>query len=212
MECAPGTALHLVIAEKLSVRPTTALHREYFHATAPAMQVERGCSLVLQRSGLQAEVNPEESVVQIASRAGVELPVSCGTGICGACTIRIIEGECEHRDEHRCNNLRNSREWIAPCMSGCRSALGTGCLRSTNRIRLACNSLLRSAPSFSYTIKGKVIQWQRQRRRTGSSTHLLSSTRSLGIIPLGRAGKPIVAIAPSSRLMASATQPKPLWL
>lgn len=102
--------------------PTTALHREHFQAAEPTLHVERHCTLVLQRSRLQVEVQPGESLVQAASRAGVELPVSCGMGICGACVSRVIEGQLDHRDEYLSDAQRNSGEWITPCVSGCHSA------------------------------------------------------------------------------------------
>ena len=115
MDCVEQTAL-------AQGWPTAALHREHFHAAVLCAQTERGCSLVLQRSGLEVEVQPGESLVQAASRVGVELPVSCGMGICGACVSRVIEGEPEHRDEYLSDAQRTSGEWIAPCVSGCRSA------------------------------------------------------------------------------------------
>ncbi|MHC6226308.1 PDR/VanB family oxidoreductase [Pseudomonas sp. X10] len=115
MECVEQLAL-------ASGWPATALHREHFQAPTCAPASEHAYSLVLQRSGLEVDVRTGESLVQAASRVGVELPVSCGMGICGACVSRVIEGEPEHRDEYLSDAQRRSGEWIAPCVSGCRSA------------------------------------------------------------------------------------------
>ena len=101
--------------------PTTALHREHFQAPPPASIEAQGYSLVLQRSGCEVQVQPGESLIQAASRAGVELEFSCGMGICGACVCRVIEGEPEHHDDCLSEAQRHSGEWIAPCVSGCRS-------------------------------------------------------------------------------------------
>ncbi|MFZ5937871.1 Pdr/VanB family oxidoreductase [Pseudomonas putida] len=101
--------------------PHSALHREHFQATAPTTQSNSNCSLVLQRSGVEVQVQPGESLVQAAARGGVALPVSCGMGICGACISRVIEGEPEHRDECLSDAQRSSGAWVAPCVSGCGS-------------------------------------------------------------------------------------------
>jgi len=99
--------------------PTSALHREHFQAAAPTPQGNSSCSLVLQRSGVEVQVQPGENLVQAAARVGVELPVSCGMGICGACVSRVVEGEPAHRDECLSDTQRSSGQWIAPCVSGC---------------------------------------------------------------------------------------------
>ncbi|MDR6710968.1 vanillate O-demethylase ferredoxin subunit [Pseudomonas hunanensis] len=102
--------------------PPDSLHREHFTPAVPSTLADAGCTLVLQRSGCEVQVNPGESLLQAAARVGVELPLSCGMGICGACVSRVIEGEPEHRDEVLSDAQRSSGEWITPCVSGCRSA------------------------------------------------------------------------------------------
>ena len=102
--------------------PATALHREHFKAVEAPAQADGSCVLVLQRSGCEVQVRAGESLVQAAARAGVELPVSCGMGICGACLCRVTDGEPLHRDDCLSEAQRNSGEWIAPCVSGARGA------------------------------------------------------------------------------------------
>ena len=102
--------------------PATALHREHFKSVEVPAQADDSCVLVLQRSGREVQVRAGESLVQAAVRAGVELPVSCGMGICGACLCRVIDGEPLHRDDCLSEAQRSSGEWITPCVSGARSA------------------------------------------------------------------------------------------
>ena len=35
----------------------------------------------------------EQTVAEALANAGVEVPVSCGQGICGTCLVRVLEGE-----------------------------------------------------------------------------------------------------------------------
>lgn len=43
--------------------------------------------------GKSAEVKPNETVLDVARRAGAPIGNSCGaTGICGRCRIRVVEG------------------------------------------------------------------------------------------------------------------------
>lgn len=114
MDCVEQTALQ-------RDWPAAALHREHFQPVMAAAQQQRSASVVLQRSGVEVQVMPGESLLQAATRVGVALPVSCGMGICGACVSRVLEGEPEHRDECLSAAQRSSGEWIAPCVSGCRS-------------------------------------------------------------------------------------------
>lgn len=102
--------------------PQAALYREHFQAPAPTTVDEQNrYALVLQRSGAEAQVQPGESLLQAASRVGVDLAYSCGVGICGACICRVLEGQPEHRDDCLSEAQRQSGEWIAPCVSGARS-------------------------------------------------------------------------------------------
>ncbi|WP_349975495.1 PDR/VanB family oxidoreductase [Pseudomonas sp. WHRI 8519] len=102
--------------------PASALYREHFKPGEPTAVTHSSCTLVLQRSGHEVQVQTGESLLQAAARVGVDLPISCGMGICGACMCRVIEGTPEHRDECLTEAQRSSGEWITPCVSGARSS------------------------------------------------------------------------------------------
>ncbi|MFK4759846.1 PDR/VanB family oxidoreductase [Microbacterium sp. ZW T5_45] len=85
------TALtEIVDAERLRV--------EYF--AAPEVEYEPGgpFRVRLDRSGLELEVAPEESILDVLRGAGVDVLSDCEEGICGSCETRVVEGEVEHRD------------------------------------------------------------------------------------------------------------------
>lgn len=120
-----GPAGFMACAEQAALTrgwPASALYREHFKPAEPSANADSNCALVLQRSGREVQVQPGESLVQAAARVGVELPVSCGMGICGACLCRVIEGEPQHRDECLSEAQRSSGEWITPCVSRARGA------------------------------------------------------------------------------------------
>ncbi|HET7711877.1 MAG TPA: 2Fe-2S iron-sulfur cluster-binding protein [Thermoanaerobaculia bacterium] len=44
--------------------------------------------------GRRAEARPDETILDVARRAGVPLGNACGgTGVCGRCRVTIVEGE-----------------------------------------------------------------------------------------------------------------------
>ena len=53
-------------------------------------------TVTLQASGKRFEVEPGETVLEAARRAGLALPYSCLAGVCGSCKATLIEGECRY--------------------------------------------------------------------------------------------------------------------
>ncbi|HUA81376.1 MAG TPA: 2Fe-2S iron-sulfur cluster-binding protein [Dyella sp.] len=52
--------------------------------------------VTLQHSGRRFEVAPGETVLEAAQRAGIALPYSCRSGVCGSCKATLIQGRCEY--------------------------------------------------------------------------------------------------------------------
>lgn len=59
---------------------------------------DRPFTVTLASSGESLTVPPGESIARALGRRGVHVPVSCGYGICGTCTVGVLEGEVDHRD------------------------------------------------------------------------------------------------------------------
>lgn len=78
--------------------PSEHLRVEYF--AAPEVEYEPGgpFRIRLDRSGLELDVLPEESILDVLRGAGVDVLTDCEEGICGSCETRVVEGEVEHRD------------------------------------------------------------------------------------------------------------------
>jgi len=80
-DCAPGLA-----------------RRERFSAAVDALQPGDDFRVLLQRSGLILAVGPEQSLLQACEAAGVSVDYSCEEGICGACEVKVLAGQVDHRD------------------------------------------------------------------------------------------------------------------
>ncbi|MFI7484102.1 PDR/VanB family oxidoreductase [Kocuria sp. M1R5S2] len=96
--CGPGP---LMDAVSEAIEDPTRLRLERFKAPTPVVDpdaVESGFEVVVQSSGQQIPVGPEESVLEALEEAGVEVAKSCTEGICGTCETRVLCGEVDHRD------------------------------------------------------------------------------------------------------------------
>jgi ferredoxin-NADP reductase len=79
-------------------RPETHTHRERFSATTDALQPGDTFRVRLQRSGLTLSVATEQTLLQACEAAGVDVAYSCEEGVCGACEVKVLAGQVEHRD------------------------------------------------------------------------------------------------------------------
>ena len=96
--CGPVPMLK-VFEEAVESWPNERKHIEMF--TPPKRIVQSNVppyELLLAASKKQATVTPEVGLLGTLEAMGVDVPVSCGGGICGACRTRWIEGPPIHRD------------------------------------------------------------------------------------------------------------------
>jgi len=95
------------------------LHYEFFAAsvetTGDAFEVK------LASSGKTVAVPAEQTVAEALAAAGVEVPISCGQGICGTCLVRVLEGEPDHRDLYLSPEEQARNDQFTPCCSRARS-------------------------------------------------------------------------------------------
>jgi len=53
-------------------------------------------TVTLKSSGRRFPVDPGETVLEAAQRAGIALPYSCRAGVCGSCKATLLEGHCSY--------------------------------------------------------------------------------------------------------------------
>ncbi|WP_332117083.1 PDR/VanB family oxidoreductase [Azorhizobium caulinodans] len=75
----------------------------------------RDYRLVLAKRGIELDVPAGANMADALAAAGVEVPVSCGGGICGTCAVVYLEGQPLHRD--RCLSQTERASRLMPCVA-----------------------------------------------------------------------------------------------
>lgn len=70
---------------------------------------DKAFDVILASSGETLTVPPGESIARALGRRGIEVPVSCGYGICGTCTVGVLDGAVDHRDRVLSDEDRTSK-------------------------------------------------------------------------------------------------------
>lgn len=94
--------------------PSDQIHSEKFKTAALMPAAEQGAAftITLARSGRSWLVPPDRSIAAVLLEQGVEIPLSCEMGMCGACLTSVVEGEPDHRD-----TVQSAGEKQAQCQS-----------------------------------------------------------------------------------------------
>lgn len=75
------------------------IHQEAFAAAAlPVVADDDMFEVQLNSTGAVFAVAPTQSIAQVLIAAGVDVPLSCEQGICGACLTGVIAGQPRHLD------------------------------------------------------------------------------------------------------------------
>lgn len=80
--------------------PDEAVHSEAFQPPAPLISGEAGeiFTVKLASTGERWPVPADKTIAQVLQANGVDVPLSCEMGICGACLTPVIDGVVDHRD------------------------------------------------------------------------------------------------------------------
>ncbi len=98
----------------------TQIHTEAFKpAAASAPGAASGeFTVTLTRSGVQCQVAADQTIARVLLAQGVDVPLSCEMGMCGACLTRVTAGEIDHRDTVQSDAEKSGAEqYIALCCS-----------------------------------------------------------------------------------------------
>jgi ferredoxin len=68
-------------------------------------------------AGIAVVVPADTSILEAVRQAGLEVPVACADGRCGACETRVLEGEPDHRDGVLTGEERAFGETMMICVS-----------------------------------------------------------------------------------------------
>jgi vanillate O-demethylase ferredoxin subunit len=123
--CGPGPFIDYVLGTAGALGwPPSALHKERFVLAATAAETGPGDGFTvrLASSGAEYQVSPDDSILEVLLRNGVDAPSSCQQGICGECVVRVLAGEADHRDDVLTDDER-AQGLMTIC---CSRALGPG--------------------------------------------------------------------------------------
>lgn len=77
----------------------------------------------LVKSGQRLQVGADQTVLQVLEAAGVDVPMSCGQGICGTCLTRVVGGVPDHRDMYLSGEEQDANDQFTPCCSRSKTAV-----------------------------------------------------------------------------------------
>lgn len=100
------------------------MHSEAFAPVAsPSSQAEDESFVVtLASSGMSWPVPVDKTIARVLLDNGVDVPLSCEMGLCGACLTPVLSGEADHRDTVQSESEKSApRQQIALCCSRSRS-------------------------------------------------------------------------------------------
>ncbi|MFT3666429.1 PDR/VanB family oxidoreductase [Piscinibacter sp.] len=125
----PGTHLYVcgpkgmidAVREAAADWPADHVHFELFNsALGPRVIAEPAepFEVELARSGRVLVVSKDQSLLQVLQAHGVDIGANCESGICGICSVPLLAGEADHRDNVLSAQERAHR--IQTCVSRAR--------------------------------------------------------------------------------------------
>ncbi len=118
--CGPNGFMDFVVdAAQNNGWPSECTHLERFGAEVNT----DGASFVVvaQKSGKTFEVAPGETITDKLTENGINVPVSCQSGVCGTCLTPVLDGVPDHRDFVQTDLEKASNKRVAVCCSRSKS-------------------------------------------------------------------------------------------
>ena len=101
--------------------PEQQLHREFFSSDVKPAADDREFDVRIASTGKTYRIASDQTVVAALARHGIDIPTSCGQGVCGTCLTRVIEGDPDHRDSYQTDAERVRNDQFTPCCSRAKS-------------------------------------------------------------------------------------------
>jgi vanillate O-demethylase ferredoxin subunit len=120
--CGPGGFLDFVISTaKDNGWADSNVHFEYFSGTEVDASANLSFQVKIASTGMMIPVTTEQSVAAALLAHGIEVPMSCESGVCGTCITRVLEGEVDHRDMYYTDDEKALNDRFTPCCSRAKS-------------------------------------------------------------------------------------------
>lgn len=118
--CGPnGFMDHIVEAAKATGWAPDRVHLERFGAEVNTDGAP--FEVIAARSGRIVEVRPGETIAERLIQSGIDVQMSCQSGVCGTCITDVVDGMPDHRDMVLTDREKASNRRIALCCSRSRT-------------------------------------------------------------------------------------------
>lgn len=115
--CGPS-ALLSALQDATAHWPRDSLHLERFKPRKRAASAEdKPVEVVCAASDRTVNVEAGQSILTALEGAGINVPSSCRSGICGACETTVVEGVPDHRDDILSESERAANDRMFVCVS-----------------------------------------------------------------------------------------------
>jgi len=103
-----------------SQRPSAQVHVEYFAAKSGPDRAG-GFDVVLAKSDRVLRIEAGNTILDTLLKAGLDVPYSCGEGVCGSCLVKVLDGEPDHKDMVLTRGEQAANNQMLICCSGAKS-------------------------------------------------------------------------------------------
>ena len=123
--CGPQRFIDAVLeAAKEAGWRSDQLNREYFNAAVPESEDgDKPFTVKLKSTGDEYQIPVDQTISQVLEDAGVFVPLSCESGVCGTCLVDVISGEPDHRDLYMSDEEHAANRQITVCCSRSKTPL-----------------------------------------------------------------------------------------
>lgn len=97
----------------------TATAREISSIAQGARDQVAATTVTFAVSGVSAALDTNETILEAAETAGVEIPYSCRVGECGVCVTRLLEGEVTMEVESGLDPADKAQGYVLACQARC---------------------------------------------------------------------------------------------
>jgi phthalate 4,5-dioxygenase reductase subunit len=112
--CGPEPLQSELRALTMHWRPSR-VHMEDFAGVSAFGEISLPFEVDWQPSGARIPVPADQTMLAALEVAGIAVDSSCGSGTCGTCRLRLLQGEADHRDVVLAESKRE--DFIMPCVS-----------------------------------------------------------------------------------------------
>ncbi|MFW0797272.1 PDR/VanB family oxidoreductase [Gordonia sp. CPCC 205515] len=119
--CGPTGMLDAVRSVRDVAAAGIELHSERF--SPPPVVGGQRFTVALARTGTEVEVAADETVLEAVRRVKPDVRYSCRQGFCGACRVRVLDGEVDHRDRVLIGEQRDDSMMICVSRAADRAVL-----------------------------------------------------------------------------------------